>query len=249
MEFIPAIDLIGGQCVRLKQGDFAKQTNYGDPLEAATEIESQGANWLHIVDLDAARSLESTNRDAIKDICRSVNLKIQVGGGIRSLDAAKDLFDIGVSKVVVGTMAITDPKLIEEICSHKMDGILVGLDYRRNAGKLEVAINGWLEGTGVDLFDVLPSLINLGASGVIATDISRDGMFGGPDLDTLDKLLAIAGPSGVGVIASGGIASLGDLAELKALVQDGQGLFGAISGRAVHDGRISVREAMDLCQA
>lgn len=249
MEFIPAIDLIDGQCVRLKQGDFGKQTNYGDPLEAAFEIESQGANWLHIVDLDAARSLDGTNRDAIKNICRAVNLKIQVGGGIRSLEVAKNLFDMGVSKVVVGTMAINDPKLIEQICSHKIDGILVGLDYRRKAEKLEVAINGWLEGTGVDLFDVLPSLLNLGASGVIATDISRDGMFGGPDLETLDKLLTFAGSSGVGVIASGGISSLSDLADLKALVQNGQGLFGAISGRAVHDGRISVREAMDLCQA
>lgn len=248
MEFIPAIDLIEGQCVRLVQGDFDRQISYGDPLLASMEIESEGARWLHLVDLDAARSRSGPNRAVIKNICRSVTMKVEVGGGVRTLQDATELFEVGVSRVIIGTMAIENPILVEQVAKINSEGVAVGLDYRRVGQRREVALKGWLEGSGRDLFDVLPSLVELGASAVVATDISRDGTFGGPDLETLDQLLTLASGSAQ-IIASGGISSLSDIADLNALKQGDIGLFGAISGRAIHDGRISVKDAVEICRA
>ncbi len=248
MEFIPAIDLIEGQCVRLVQGNFARQITYGDPVSTAMEMESQGAAWLHLVDLDAARSRKGPNRDVIKRICRSVNLRLEVGGGVRSLDDADELFDAGVARVIIGTMAIEDPGLVHSVAESYPGGVVVGLDYRRNSGRREVALKGWLEGSGQDLFEVLPSLVACGASAVVATDISRDGTFEGPDIETLDELLVFAEGSGIEVIASGGVSDTRDLLSLKALVHGGASLFGVISGRAIHDGRLDVGEAVRLCR-
>lgn len=248
MEFIPAIDLIEGQCVRLIQGDFDKQISYGDPLLASQEIQSEGARWLHLVDLDAARSRSSPNRKVIKNICRSVTMNIEVGGGVRTLEDAKELFDAGVSRVIIGTMAIERPELVEQVAKVSSGGVAVGLDYRKVGQRREIALKGWLEGSGRDLFDVLPSLVELGASAVVATDISRDGTFNGPDTETLERLL-IAVNGSVQIIASGGVSSLSDIVELNGMKQDGTGLFGVISGRAIHDGRISVKEAVGICQA
>lgn len=248
MEFIPAIDLIEGQSVRLIQGDFDRQISYGDPVSTAKEIESKGASWLHLVDLDAARSRKGPNRDVIKKISQSVNMRLEVGGGVRSLDDAHELFDAGVTRVIIGTMAIEDPDLVQSVAEMYPGGVVVGLDYRRNSVRREVALKGWLEGSGQDLFEVLPSLVARGASAVVATDISRDGTFDGPDIETLDHLLEFAVSSGTDVIASGGVSGTGDLLKLKALSHGGITLFGVISGRAIHDGRLDVGEAVRLCR-
>lgn len=248
MEFIPAIDLIDGQCVRLVQGDFARQITYGDPITAAQEIEEQGASWLHLVDLDGARSKSGPNRGIIKRICKMVGLKIEVGGGIRSSQDALELLDAGVERVIVGTMVMTRPEIISEIVQLRKASVAVGLDYRWVGSKREVAVNGWLEGSGKDIFEVLPGLIDCGATALVATDISRDGTFDGPDLETLEMLVEIGSGTGLQVIASGGVSGISDLLRLKSIESNGFGLFGAISGRAIHDGRLSVREAVELCR-
>ncbi|TAN29595.1 MAG: 1-(5-phosphoribosyl)-5-[(5-phosphoribosylamino)methylideneamino] imidazole-4-carboxamide isomerase [Actinomycetota bacterium] len=248
MEFIPAIDLIEGQCVRLIQGDFDRQITYGDPLETAEAIQAKGARWLHLVDLDAARSRSGPNRDVIRDICRTLHMRVEVGGGIRSISDAEELFDAGVTRVIIGTMAIDNPELVGQVAAMHSDGVAVGLDYRRRDGRREVAVQGWLEGSGKDLFEVLPALAERGASAVIATDISRDGTLEGPDLETLRMLLELGADHGIDVIASGGVASPLDLVNLRGLNFRGKELFGAISGRAVHDGRLDVGEAVRICR-
>lgn len=249
MEFIPAIDLIEGQCVRLVQGDFSRRITYGDPIDAAVEIEGHGAGWLHLVDLDAARSISGPNREVIRDICAGTQMNIEVGGGVRSLKDAVDLFEIGVSRVIVGTMAVTDPDLISAIAGENSGGVAVGLDYRKMGKNREVAVRGWLEGSGVDLFEILPPLVERGATAVVSTDISRDGTFAGPDTVTLLALLSMDFPPSFDVIASGGIAGIDDLESLKRLEVNGRRLFGAISGRAIHDGRLNVKDAVELCRA
>lgn len=250
MEFIPAIDLIDGQCVRLIQGDFNRQINYGSPLEAVVEIERKGPRWLHLVDLDAARSQDrAKNRRIIEKICSHTSMNIEVGGGVRSEDDAKVLFDLGVRRVILGTMAIENPQLVEDVAKIDPNGVAVGLDYRIENGRHKIALRGWLEDSNQDLFDVLPRLIGLGATAVVATDISRDGTLDGPDLSTLESILAIRNSGDFDLIASGGVSNLEDIAELKQLQVAGRAIYGVISGRAIHDGRIEVREAVELCQA
>ena len=248
MEFIPAIDLIKGECVRLVQGDFGRQISYGDPLETALAFQTHGAQWLHLVDLDAARSVGGPNKDIIKNICHRVEMNVEVGGGIRSVSEAKDLFDAGVSRVIIGTMAIENPDLVSQVADIRADGVVVGLDYRHFEGRFEVALRGWLEGSGKDLFEVLPSLAERGACAVVATDIGRDGMLGGPDLDTLEKLLETGASHSIEIIASGGVSCPQDLIDLRSLKYQGKGLLGVISGRAIHDGRLDVGEAVLLCR-
>ncbi len=249
MEFIPAIDLIEGQSVRLIQGDFDRQLHYGDPMASAKEIESQGARWLHLVDLDAARSRKGPNREVIKAICGSVDLKVEVGGGIRSLADASELFEAGVSRVIIGTMAVEKPELVDQLAQRYPGKVAVGLDYRKSNGRREIALKGWAEGSGQDLFEFLPSVVERGASAIISTDISRDGTFDGPDLDTLERLLAYSNTSPIDIIASGGVSGIDDLVKLKALNSKGAELFGVIAGRAIHDGRLNVGEAVAICRA
>lgn len=249
MEFIPAIDLIDGECVRLVQGDFGRKISYGSPEAAAREIQSQGASWLHLVDLDAARSnLKGVNRKVIAKISSSSSLRIEVGGGVRSMADAEMLFEVGVERVILGTMAVKNPSLIEEISRVHPGGVVVGLDYRRVDGLRQISLNGWTEASGLDLFEVLPSLIDSGAVAVIATDISRDGTFSGPDFETLEELLEFSSGKQFQVIASGGVSSLEDIRRLKNIRSDKDGIFGVISGRAIHDGRIDIKEAVALCQ-
>lgn len=248
MEFIPAIDLIEGQCVRLVQGDFSRQISYGSATDAALEIEMQGPTWLHLVDLDAARSLDKIkNREVIAEICSHSKMSIEVGGGIRSVDDARRLFDLGVRRVILGTMAIENPRLVADVAEINSGGVAVGLDYRLENGQHKIALRGWLEDSGKDLFDVLPMLVGLGASAVVATDISRDGTFDGPDLKTLEKILSLADCGDFELIASGGVSDLGDVVKLKSLNFNGRSIFGVISGRAIHDGRIDISEAVALC--
>lgn len=242
MDLYPAIDLLDGRCVRLFQGDFERRTVYGDPVATAVELAGAGAPWLHVVDLDAAKTGEPVNRGLVTDIAAAVEVPVQAGGGVRDESAAATLLDAGVARVVLGTAAMEDPGLVKALAALYPGRIAAGLDYLAGTG--EVALRGWTEGSGTGMLDALTRLEGLGVAAVIATDISRDGTLQGPDLSGLSKALS---SSGLQVIASGGVGSVGDIARLAELEAGGRKLAGAIVGRAIHDGRIDLKEALATC--
>jgi phosphoribosylformimino-5-aminoimidazole carboxamide ribotide isomerase len=218
--------------VRLAQGDYAQETVYGDdPIAVAESFCSQAAAWLHVVDLDAARTGEPVNRDAVAAIVGAVGgrAQVQAGGGVRAVDAAAALADAGVARVVMGSAAVADPDLVDRIAG--IVPVAVGLDHR--AGRL--AVHGWTELTDVALDDALRRFRS--AAAVIITDISRDGLLGGPDVDGLASAVAA---TDVPVIASGGVSSLEDVRALAAI----DGLHGIIVGRALYEHRFSVADAV-----
>ena len=233
MDLYPAIDLRGGRCVRLVQGDFDRETVYGDdPVAVARGYEAAGAPWIHVVDLDAARR-QGTNRDLVVAVAAAVGVPVQSGGGVRD----GSLLDAGVGRVVVGSAALEDPDLVRRLAKEHPGRVAVGLDHR--AG--EVQVRGWEEGSGRRIEDVVDELADAGAAAFIVTDISRDGMLDGPDLDGLATLVR---RTPVPVIASGGVSSLDDL---RALTQTG--VTGAIVGKALYEGRFTVEEAVAACAA
>ncbi len=246
MDLYPAIDLIGGRCVRLVEGDYAAETVYDDdPVRVATGFAACGARWIHVVDLDAARTGEPVNRRVVAAIASAVardGVSVQAGGGVRSVEDAAELLDAGVERVVVGTAAIEDPTLVSRIASRWPGCVAMGLDHR--AG--EVRLRGWTEGSGRRLEDLVGPAIEAGAAALIVTDIARDGRMAGPDLVGLASVIQmtkLACNPGTGyVIASGGVASIDDVAELAAL----DGLGGIIAGKAIYEGRLDVREAFAL---
>ncbi|CAB4552221.1 unannotated protein [freshwater metagenome] len=234
VELYPAIDLRGGQVVRLLQGDYARETVYGDdPVAVALSFVEAGATWIHIVDLDAARTGEAINRRVVADVARAVGDRaaVQTGGGVRSLSDAQALSDAGVARVVMGSAAVADPSLVEEAA--KIVAVAVGLDHRGG----EIAVHGWTQDSGVQLNDALSWFPS--ASAFVITDISRDGMLQGPDVDGL-RAAALA--TTIPVIASGGVASLDDVRALG----DIQTLAGVITGKALYEGRFSVAEAISV---
>ncbi|HEX7521405.1 MAG TPA: 1-(5-phosphoribosyl)-5-[(5-phosphoribosylamino)methylideneamino]imidazole-4-carboxamide isomerase [Acidimicrobiia bacterium] len=238
MLLYPAIDLRGGQCVRLRQGDFDAETVYGDdPLAVARQFADAGAEWIHIVDLDAARTGEATNLGIIEAVAAAVPCRIQSGGGVRTAAAAEALLAAGVARVVVGTAAVERPALVDELCSEHPDRIAVGLDARRR----EVAVRGWTERTGADLVTLARRFAGSGVSALIVTEIGRDGTMAGPDLA---QLAAVLEASAVPVIASGGVGTLDDLAALAALEAGGRRLAGSIVGRALYEGRFTLADAL-----
>jgi phosphoribosylformimino-5-aminoimidazole carboxamide ribotide isomerase len=226
--------------VRLLRGDFEAEAVYGDdPVAVARDFENAGAAWIHTVDLDAARSGDPVNLGAIEAVCRSVGCKVQSGGGVRSADAAEALLGAGVERVVLGTAAVEQPKLVEALCGKHPGRIAVGLDARDRA----VAVRGWVEESGDDLVELARRFAGIGVSALVVTSISRDGTFAGPDVDQLGGVLeAVPTP----LIASGGVGSLDDLRTLDALEVSGNRLAGAIVGRALYEGRVDVREAVQL---
>lgn len=232
-ELFPAIDLRGGKVVRLLQGDYDRETVYGDdPVEVALAFADAGARWVHVVDLDAARSGSPENREVVAAIAAKLSgrAKVQTGGGVRSVDDARTLARAGVARVIMGSAAIDRPELVAEVS--KIVPVAVGLDHRRG----EVAVHGWTQGTGVDLSEALTWFPT--AAVFIITDIGRDGMLAGPDLAGLESAAAEAS---TGVIASGGVSSLADLHALSAL----PGIVGIIAGKALYEGRFTVREAVE----
>jgi phosphoribosylformimino-5-aminoimidazole carboxamide ribotide isomerase len=236
MELYPAIDLRGGRVVRLEQGDFERERDYGtDPLEVARRFTADGATWLHIVDLDAAKG-DGNNRNVVRGIAKELGdrIRIQTGGGVRSVEDAQQLADAGVSRVVMGSAAVREPQLVDAV-AHIVD-VAVGLDHRNG----EVATDGWLQGSTLTLTDAV--IRYPAASAFVITDISRDGMLAGPDLDGLRNIATLTTTP---VIASGGVAELGDLRELR----DVRGLAGVIVGKAIYEGRFSVRDAVRALQA
>jgi phosphoribosylformimino-5-aminoimidazole carboxamide ribotide isomerase len=241
MDLYPAIDLRGGRCVRLVQGDFDRETVYSaDPVAVARAYQDAGAHWLHVVDLDAARSGIPENRSAVAAIAGAVHpsLAVQSGGGVRDRAAAEALAEAGVSRVVLGTAALDKPALVAELARDMP--VAVGLDVRGR----EVAVRGWTEGTGRDLLEVLPWFEDAGVAAVVVTQIARDGTLAGPDLE---GLAAVLSATALPVIASGGVGALDDLRALAALSVAGRRLAGVIVGRALYEGRFSVEEAIAAC--
>lgn len=231
-ELYPAIDLRGGQVVRLRQGDYADETVYGnDPVAVAVGFVDAGSTWIHIVDLDAAKSGDPVNRPIIQAVAAAVSgrAKVQTGGGVRSIADAQQLADAGVARVVMGSAAVADPSLVT--AASQIVKVAVGLDHRDG----EIAVHGWTEGSGLqldDAYELFPT-----ADVFVITDIGRDGMLEGPDVEGLTRSAAVAGSP---VIASGGVASLADIARLAEI----PGLGGVITGKALYEGRFTVAEAV-----
>ena len=236
MELFPAIDLLDGHAVRLYQGDYSRETVYNDdPVAQALEFAAAGAQWIHVVDLDAARTGTPRNREVIAAICDAVDVPIQTGGGVRSEAAAKALFNLGVARVVLGTAALEDPELVRTLAAHH--AVAVGLDARGR----EVAVRGWEEGSGRDLLDVARGFADAGVEALIVTEIGRDGTLEGPDLDGLGEVLEA---TELPVIASGGVGTLGDLVALEGLRSAGRRLSGSIIGRALYEGAFTLQNAL-----
>jgi phosphoribosylformimino-5-aminoimidazole carboxamide ribotide isomerase len=228
----PSIDLRGGQVVRLRQGDYDRETTYGDdPVGVATGFADAGAEWIHVVDLDAAKSGAPSNRVVIATIAAAVEGRaaVQAGGGVRSLDDATELADAGVARVVMGSAAVADPSLVATIAARVP--VAVALDHRKG----DVAVHGWTSTSTLTLADGLRRFP--GASAFVITDIERDGELTGPDLDGIATAVA---STAVPVIASGGVSSLDDIRALAAI----DGLGGIITGRALYENRFTVAEAL-----
>jgi phosphoribosylformimino-5-aminoimidazole carboxamide ribotide isomerase len=231
MDLYPAIDLRGAHVVRLLQGDFERETVYGDdPVLVANAYADAGAPWVHIVDLDAARR-SGSNRDLVVAVAAAVSIPVQSGGGVRDASLLAD----GVTRVVVGSAAVEDPSVVRTLATEWPDQVAVGLDHW--AG--EVRTRGWQEGSGRQLLDLVDELGMPGVGAFVVTDIARDGVLEGPDLDGYRALVA---RTRVPVIASGGVGSLDDLRALA-----GSGVAGAIVGKALYEGRFTVEEAVAAC--
>lgn len=243
MDVIPAIDLLEGRCVRLYQGDYAQSQVFDEnPVAVARQWADQGATWLHLVDLDGAKAGHPVNQAAIEAIVRAVDVPVQVGGGLRDRQAVADLLALGVQRVILGTIAVEQPELVRSLCQAFPDQIVVGIDARNG----KVATRGWLETSEVEAVTLAQQMAELGAAAVIYTDIHRDGTMQGPNREALRELAeAVAKPlpgrRTIPVIASGGISSITDLLNLLAL--EPIGVTGAIVGRALYTGDVSLREA------
>jgi phosphoribosylformimino-5-aminoimidazole carboxamide ribotide isomerase len=238
VDFYPAIDLRAGRAVRLVEGDFDRETVYGhDPVEVARSFAAAGARWLHVVDLDAARTGDPVNRSTVAAVAAAVagsGVAVQAGGGVRCLEDAAALLEAGVARVVIGTAAVEEPGLVAEAAGRWPGRVAVGLDHRSGV----VRLRGWTETAGRSVAELVPEAVSAGAAAVIVTDISRDGRLEGPDVAGLSALLA---DSGAPIIASGGVR---DLADVRALASvrgpGGTGLAGVIAGMALYEGRLDV---------
>ena len=238
MKLIPAIDLIEGKCVRLIKGDFKKSTEFGNnPSKQAKKWEKEGANFIHIVDLDGARTGIPSNDKSIKDIIKSVNIPIQIGGGIRTEERIKQLFSYGVNKVIMGTSAIEDKNLIEKLVLKFPKRIIIGIDAKNG----KVSTRGWLKQSEINAVDLVEEYSNLDISEFIVTDINTDGTLKGPNEDFIDEIL---NRTNIPVIASGGIGSLSDI--LALIKFEEKGLSGIIVGKALYEKKFTIKEAQNI---
>jgi len=238
MLILPAIDLKDGTCVRLEQGLMDRDTVFNDdPAAQALEWQNQGAELLHIVDLDGAFAGEPRNRNAIEAIIKAINIPAQLGGGIRDLATIEAYLSLGLARVIIGTAAQRNPELVVEACARFPGRIVVGIDARNGM----VAVQGWAEVTGITAVELALRFEGCGVAAIIYTDINRDGMLQGPNIDATRKLAeAIAIP----VIASGGVSSLKDIERLMAI--ESSGVTGVITGKAIYTGTIKLAEAIAL---
>jgi phosphoribosylformimino-5-aminoimidazole carboxamide ribotide isomerase len=243
MELFPAIDLRDGRCVRLYQGDYAQETVYADdPVAQAQAFAAEGARWIHVVDLDAARTGDPHNREVVAAIAAAVDVPVQAGGGVRDDGAADDLLSLGVARVVVGTAALERPDWVRDLASRHPGRIAVGLDARGH----DVAVRGWVEGSGRDVVEVARRFDGGGVAALVVTEIGRDGTLAGP---ALDQLADVLGATSLDVVASGGVGTLADLRGLSALEVDGRRLAGVIVGRALYEGAFRVNDAVATVEA
>lgn len=234
MELYPAIDLRGGRCVRLLQGQFDAETVYSDdPVQTALRWQSEGTRWLHVVDLDGARTGKPQQLHILENIVDAVRIDVQFGGGIRAEHHLLKAFEAGATRVVLGSVAILYPEFAERIFDEWKERVVLGVDVREG----KVAIRGWQEQTEVDALELIQRMAELGARRVIVTDIARDGTLQGPNLQLLKRLVQEAG---IPIIASGGVSSLDDLLALKET-----GVEGAIIGKALYTGAINLKEALE----
>ena len=236
MILYPAIDLKGGACVRLLRGDMDKATVFGtDPAAQAAAFEAAGCEWLHLVDLNGALAGRPVNAPAVGAILARVSVPVQLGGGIRDLQTIDMWVEKGVARVILGTIAVEDPALVREAAMEFPGRVAVGIDARQG----RVATKGWAQETDVRAVDLARTFEDAGVAAIIYTDIDRDGAMGGPNVEATAEL---ARAVEIPVIASGGVASLGDLTALR----DTGVIAGAISGRALYDGAIDLTEALAL---
>ena len=233
MEVIPAIDIRGGRCVRLAQGDYARETVFGDdPVAMARRWAAEGATRIHVVDLDGARDGLQTNAAIVRTIAAAVTVPVQTGGGIRTIEAVRATLEAGVQRVVIGTAAVKDPALLRDAVALAGDRLIVSVDAREGL----VSLEGWTEATGLDALDFVARLADAGVRRIVYTDIARDGVAGGANIEAYTRLLA---HTEMRVIAAGGVGSLDDVRALASV-----GVEGAIVGRALYTGEIALPEAI-----
>ncbi|SFQ97271.1 1-(5-phosphoribosyl)-5-[(5-phosphoribosylamino)methylideneamino]imidazole-4-carboxamide isomerase [Desulfoscipio geothermicus] len=239
MLIFPAIDLREGKCVRLVEGKLDRETVYSDdPVAVARLWEASGAQWLHVVDLDGAFAGSPKNLDTIQEIISAINISVQVGGGIRDLATIERLLQMGVARVILGTVAIQNPALVAQACARfGSERIVVGIDARKG----KVAIEGWGFTAEKDALELADEISRMGATRVVFTDISRDGTLKGPNLEAIKKLAQV---SKLKVIASGGVSTIEDIAALNSLTPFG--VEGVIVGKALYAGTVSLDEALNL---
>lgn len=239
MIIFPAIDIKGGNVVRLSQGNFDEVTEYsGSPVATAKLWEDKGAQWLHVVDLDGAKTGEMQNTDKILELAQSINIPVQTGGGIRTEEDIQKLLTGGIARVILGTRVIEDRSFLKKILDQWSDKIAVSLDCSNGM----VAQRGWTSTSNVKATDFVKELEALGLSCLIYTDIARDGMLSGPNFEGLEEMAAC---TNIPIIASGGISNIEDIKKLIAL--EDKGIVGAITGRAIYEGKLDLKEALNLC--
>ena len=237
----PAIDLIDGKCVRLLQGEYSSETQYSDdPISQALSFQEEGASWIHIVDLDAARTGIANNASIIEKIASQLEIPVQVGGGIRDLERARLIFDSGVTRIVIGTAAIENPSLLEEVVS--IGRVAIAVDLKGN----KVAVHGWKKKTDLSYTDLFERFEKTGVDAYIVTHIERDGTLEGPDIDAYKNIISSTTKD---VIASGGVGSIDDLRDLSLLDVNGKNLRGVIVGRAFYEGKFSLSQAIEAFES
>lgn len=238
MIVLPAIDLRGGKCVRLVNGDFSKETVYSEqPEEMARKWQEQGAEFLHLVDLDGARTGNPQNIFVIKRILEAVDIPVELGGGIRTMESIENMLDMGVERVILGSVAVRDPELVQEACLEFDNRIAVGIDAKDGI----VAVDGWGVSGDIEASELAMRMGDVGVQTIIYTDISRDGTLDGVNVDATADL---ARSTGVSIIASGGVGALSDIEALKQRETDG--IAGVILGKALYSGAIELPKAIEI---
>ncbi|MCA9406487.1 MAG: 1-(5-phosphoribosyl)-5-[(5-phosphoribosylamino)methylideneamino]imidazole-4-carboxamide isomerase [Candidatus Omnitrophica bacterium] len=239
MILFPAIDIKDGKVVRLQQGKFDDVTVYSEvPLEMAKKWKEQGAQWLHVVDLDGAKTGEIKNLDVILEIAKTIGIPVQMGGGVRSHDAIRQLLEGGVRRVVLGTKVVDDMEFLKAALDQWEDRIAVSLDCSNG----KVSTRGWTQTSDIRAVDIVKDLEEMGLKYLIYTDISRDGMLSGPNIQ---ELMALLKATTIPVIASGGISNLADVENLKSMREFG--IIGAITGKAIYEGTLDFKKAIEIC--
>ena len=232
-EILPAIDLINGECVRLYQGDYNQQTTYdSDPVSVAKRWEAEGGDRVHVVDLDGAKAGKPINLEIIHEIAQAVKIPIEVGGGIRSLNNVKQLLDGGVDRIILGSIAVKQPELVEDIISQvDTERVVIGIDIMDG----KPAIHGWLDTVDQDLIPFLKSFESMGIKHLIVTDISKDGAMLGPNIELMQKLTRQVD---IPIIASGGVTKISDVINLR----DIEGVEGCIIGKTLYEGKMNLED-------